>query len=140
MLTKLYRFSVFYAVLGILGGVFFREFTKFQNFTRTTSLGVVHTHAFMLGMMFFLVLIILEKLFHLHEYRRFNLFLGFYNAGLLVTIIMLIIRGILQVLNSPLTSGMNAAISGVAGIGHILLCIGLIYFFLGLKQQIRFQR
>ena len=49
-----------------------------------------------------------------------------YNGGLLVTVTMMIIRGILQVLGTSLSSGMNAAISGIAGIGHILLGVGLI--------------
>ena len=35
-------------------------------------------------------------------------------------------RGVLQVLGTSVSSGMNAAISGIAGIGHILLGVGLI--------------
>ena len=36
--------SVLYAILAMVGGVFYREFTKFNSFTAKTSLGVVHTH------------------------------------------------------------------------------------------------
>ena len=49
-----------------------------------------------------------------------------YNGGLLITVIMLMMRGVLQVLGTSVSSGMNAAISGIAGIGHILLGVGLI--------------
>ena len=39
---------------------------------------------------------------------------------------MLIVRGVIQVLETTLSSGMNAAISGMAGIGNILLGISLV--------------
>lgn len=48
--------ALLYAVLAMVGGVFYREFTKFNGFTGKTTLGVVHTHYFMLGMVFFLLL------------------------------------------------------------------------------------
>lgn len=41
-----------YAVLAMAGGVFYREFTKFNGFSAKTTLGVVHTHYFLLGMVF----------------------------------------------------------------------------------------
>ena len=37
------------------GGVFYREFTKYNGFTGMTALGKVHTHLFLLGMLVFLV-------------------------------------------------------------------------------------
>ena len=36
------------------GGVFYREFTKYNGFTGVTALGKVHTHLFLLGMLVFL--------------------------------------------------------------------------------------
>ena len=39
-----------------------------------------------------------------------------------------------QVLALPLSRGMDAAISGVAGLGHICLGAGLVVFFLSLKK------
>lgn len=42
--------SLLYAILAMVGGVFYREFTKFNGFTARTTLGVVHTHYFLLGM------------------------------------------------------------------------------------------
>lgn len=138
-MNKLYKLSASYAIIALVGGVFYREFTKFNGFTGTTTLSFVHTHAFMLGMFFFLLLMVLEKLFQLSAHPQYKKFLVFYNSGVLLTIIMLITRGIPQVLNTTLSSGMNAAISGISGIGHILLCIGLIFFFLILKKQTKQQ-
>ena len=45
--------ALLYAVLAMVGGVFYREFTKFNGFTGKTALGVVHTHYFVLGMVFY---------------------------------------------------------------------------------------
>lgn len=41
--------TLLYAILAMVGGVFYREFTKFNGFTAKTTLGVVHTHYFLLG-------------------------------------------------------------------------------------------
>ncbi len=44
--------ALLYAILAMVSGVFYREFTKFNGFTSKTTLGVVHTHYFLLGMVF----------------------------------------------------------------------------------------
>ena len=41
--------SFVYLILALISGVFYREFTKFNGFTEKTTLGVVHTHLFVLG-------------------------------------------------------------------------------------------
>ena len=55
--------ALLYAVFAMAGGVFYREFTKFNGFTAATTFSVVHTHYFLLGMVFFLLLLLLEKNF-----------------------------------------------------------------------------
>lgn len=55
--------ALLYAVLAMVGGVFYREFTKINGFTAKTTLAVVHNHYFLLGMVFFLLLVLLEKSF-----------------------------------------------------------------------------
>lgn len=44
--------ALLYAILAMAGGVFYREFTKFSGFAAKTTLSVVHTHYFLLGMVF----------------------------------------------------------------------------------------
>ena len=53
--------ALVYAVAAMIFGVFYREFTKWNHFTGQTNLSVMHTHYFMLGMFFFLILMIIEK-------------------------------------------------------------------------------
>lgn len=50
------NYSIVYAVLAMIGGVFYREFTKMNGYTAFTTLSFVHTHYFILGMIFFLIL------------------------------------------------------------------------------------
>ncbi|MEG1859418.1 MAG: DUF2871 domain-containing protein [Christensenellaceae bacterium] len=131
-MKKLLNISFIYAITALLGGVFYREFTKFNGFTGTTTLSIVHLHLLVLGMIVFLLLLIFEKLFDITQNKKFKPFLIFYNIGLLLMVIMLLIKGVTQVLGG--TS--NAMLAGIAGIGHILLAVGIILLFVMLKQQI----
>ena len=117
--------SLVYAILAAVGGVFYREFTKGFAFTGKTTLGVVHTHYVALGMIFFLLLLLLEKSFAFSNKKTNYLFIS-YHVGLNLTAIMFFVRGILQVLNTSMTNGMDMMISGIAGIGHIILGVTLI--------------
>lgn len=128
--------ALVYAILAMVGGVFYREFTKFNGFTAKTTLSVVHTHYFLLGMVFFLLLLVLEKSFSFTGPRTGRL-LAFYHVGLNLTAVMLVIRGVTQVLGTALSSGMSAAISGMAGIGHILLGVSLVLLLVQLKRAVQ---
>lgn len=112
----------------------YREFTKFNSFTAKTSLGAVHTHYFLLGMVVFLLLLLLEKNFSFTGAKTKRLLL-IYHIGLNLTAVMLVVRGVTQVLGVALSSSMSAAISGIAGIGHILLGISLVLLLLQVKRS-----
>ena len=128
-MKKMVNTSFIYAIAAMAGGVFYREFTKFNGFAGRTSLGLVHTHLFLLGMLFFLVAALLSRALPLLSHKRFRLFYGLYNAGVCVTAAMLAARGVLQVLSVPVASALDASISGIAGIGHIMTGAGLVVFF-----------
>ncbi len=134
-MKKYVNLTLVYAILAMAGGVFYREFTKFNDFTGRTALGVVHTHYFMLGMVFFLLLLLLEKNFSFTAAKTGRV-LAVYQIGLNLTAVMFVIRGVVQVLGMELSSGMDAAISGMAGIGHILLGVSLILLLVQIKRSI----
>lgn len=127
--------SLLYAILAMVGGVFYREFTKFNGFTGKTTLSVVHTHYFLLGMVFFLLLLLLEKNFSFTGAKTGRILVA-YQVGLNLTAVMFVVRGITQVLGTALSSGMDAAISGIAGIGHILLGISLVLLLMQIKRSV----
>ena len=134
-MKKYVNLTLVYAILAMAGGVFYREFTKFNDFTGRTALGVVHTHYFMLGMVFFLLLLLLEKNFSFTAAKTGRV-LAVYQIGLNLTAVMFVIRGVVQVLGMELSSGMDAAISGMVGIGHILLGVSLILLLVQIKRSI----
>ena len=125
--------ALVYAILAMVGGVFYREFTKFNGFTGTTSLGCVHTHYFALGMIGFLLLLLLEKSLSFTD-RSVGRAVAAYHVGLNVTAGMLVVRGVTQVLDIALTRGASAAISGIAGLGHIVLGVSIVLILLGVKR------
>lgn len=127
--------ALVYALLAMVGGVFYREFTKFNGFTAKTALSVVHTHYFLLGMVFFLLLLLLEKSFSFTGAKTGRV-LAVYHIGLNLTAVMLVLRGVVQVLAPTLSSGVDAAISGVAGIGHILLGVSTVLLLVQIKRSI----
>ena len=127
--------ALLYAIFAMAGGVFYREFTKFNGFTDRTTLSVVHTHYFLLGMVFFLLLLLLEKSFSFTGAKTGRI-LVVYHIGLNLTAVMFVVRGVAQVLKTPLSSGMDAAISGMAGIGHILLSVSLVLLLLQIKRSV----
>lgn len=133
-MKKLLNIGFLYAILAMAGGVFYREFTKFNGFTGRTALGVVHTHLFLLGMVMFLIAALFAARLPLGQTRLFKGFLVVYNIGVPLTVVMLLVRGIPQVLGMELSRGMDAAVSGIAGIGHILTGAGLVLFFLALRR------
>lgn len=133
---KRYFHSVLlYAGLAMAGGVFYREFTKFNGYTAKTTLSVIHTHYFMLGMVFFLLLLLLEKSFGFTGAKTGRA-LAVYHTGLNLTALLLGIRGVVQVRGMELARGLDAAISGIAGIGHILLGVGLILILLQVGRSV----
>ncbi|KXU52346.1 hypothetical protein HMPREF3037_00207 [Candidatus Stoquefichus sp. KLE1796] len=133
-MKKMIRIAFFYVILALIGGAFYREFTKFNGFTGVTVLADVHVHLMVLGVFMFMILALFVKNLPLLKEKRFSQFMIIYNIGLLLTVIMMVIRGMTQVLTMTLTSGMSAAISGMAGIGHIFLGIGLILLMITLLK------
>ncbi|EFI41454.1 DUF2871 domain-containing protein [Peptoniphilus sp. oral taxon 386] len=136
-MKKYLNFSLIYAIIAMIGGIFYREVTKWNEFSGVTVLGKVHTHLFLLGMMLFLIVALFAENNNLHEQKSFNIFIYVYNIGVAITVVMMVVRGVLQVLNILLSSKVDAAISGIAGIGHILVGVGIILLLVALKNSKR---
>ena len=124
--------SLLYAVLAMVGGVFYREFTKFMDFVdMRTQLAFLHVHLFVFGMIMFLLVSVFEKLLNISESKKMKSFMIFYNLGLCWSVAVMAVRGVMQVVGFD----GGAAVSGIAGIGHILITVGLVLFFLILIEK-----
>ena len=135
-MKKLVKTAFIYAIIAMLCGVIYREGSRFLELTEPNTWSFTHTHFFVLGMFFFLIVLILEKEFSLTKDKKFKAFYIIYNIGLIITGIMLWMRGIADITESFYNS-YDKMISGISGIGHILLGIGIILFFIILNNKIK---
>lgn len=117
-MTKKYaNTALIYSILAMIFGVFYREFTKFNSFFEKTQLSFIHTHYFVLGMIFFLILMLVEKNCMFSDSKT-NKYVLFYNIGLNISVFGLFIRGTSSILSMDMTKALNASISGISGIGY----------------------
>lgn len=123
-----------YMLVGVASGLFYRELTKMQDFPedRFTQLGLAHTHLLTLGFIVLLIVLVLEKVFTLSRSRAFTWFWWTYNAGVVLTSAMLVWHGTLTVLGHE----SSKMISGMAGLGHMLLTAGMILLFVALRTAV----
>lgn len=135
-MKKYLNVSLIYAIAAMAGGVFYREFTKLNNFIGVTMLGKVHTHLFLLGMLVFLVIALFASRTELEKTKLFRVFFPVYNVGVVLTVTMMLVRGITEVCTTPLSAGASASIAGIAGIGHILTGVGIILLLLALRKSL----
>ena len=122
-MQKYFKISTFYLILGLILGVFYREYTKLNNFTGVTNLSATHTHVLILGFMFFIIVLLLEKNFNISSIKGFKSWLITYNVSFIYFIITLVFRGILQVNNNNFVG-----LSHIAGLAHVILGISLCWF------------
>lgn len=128
-------FAAFASMLaGVASGLFYREFTKLNDFPEgaPTQLGLVHTHLLVLGFVVYLIVLLLERAFTLSASRLFGWFFWLYTAGLVLTSAMLLWHGSLTVLGLE----SSKMIAGVAGLGHMLLTAGMVLLFLALRKRL----
>ena len=136
MIKKLLNTAFTYTVIALVAGVGYREYTKMIDFTGETNLSLLHTHLFTLGMLFFLLVLALEVTLKVSQQKFFNGFFVTYNIGLILTTIMMAVRGFLQTQGGEISKAMDASVSGISGVGHILLSVGLVLFFISLKRAV----
>jgi len=55
-------------------------------------------------------------------------------------VLMLVIRGIMQVQNMNISNEINAMVSGIAGLSHIGITIALVMLLLSIKKRISCQK
>ncbi|GAA5211639.1 DUF2871 domain-containing protein [Microbacterium kyungheense] len=134
-MRKLYYAAFAYMIAGVASGLFYREFTKLNDFPEggSTQLGVAHTHLLTLGFVVLLIVLVLEKVFTLSASKLFTWFFWVYNAGVVATSAMLVWHGSLTVLGQE----SSKMIAGIAGAGHILLTAGMVLLFLALGTALR---
>ncbi len=128
-MKKMYYISITYLIIGLFMGLFNHEVAYYTNFTGTTTLSYFHAHAIILGSALFFIIPIFMKVFSVNKHKNFKKFMIFYNLGLSMSLFFMAARGIYQLFMLQIPSFIDHMIGGLAGIGHILLTIGLCFLF-----------
>lgn len=135
-MKKYIKYAFVFLALGLACGVFYREFSKAYGVVNAyTTLGLVHPHFLVLGVAFVLIIGLVADKLKKHGNKLFKWAFAIYSAGVLGSGIMLLARGVLDVLAKSeevlytVSSGANGAISGVSGIFHAVLGVGIVLIF-----------
>lgn len=134
-MKKIMNASIVYFLLAMIGGVFYREFTKWNGYTAPTTLGVLHVHLLVLGTVVFLLIAVIAKITDLENNSLFKKFFVTYNIALPVMVLMLLARGIVQVLDIEIGKMGNGMLSGFAGLSHIGIMIAFIFLLFAIKKE-----
>lgn len=129
--------SFSFLIMGLLGGVFYREFTKIYDFTDPGHLGKIHVHTLVLGFITLLILYAIVKNYSEEQIRVLKKPVHIYIAGLIFTLASMALIGIYEVVSMGQEVVKQAALDGISGLGHIVLSVGLVWILL---TVIRFEK
>ena len=116
-MKKLINTAFVYALGAMAAGVFFREVTRMLNYTSRTYLSLAHGHLFLL------IVALLSKFIDFAETGSFRKAYLVYNVGLIWTVALFLVHGWMEVQGMEV----GAMIAGIAGLGHILWGVGLVW-------------
>lgn len=135
-MKKYIKYAVVFLALGLVCGVFYREFSKAYGVVNVyTTLGLAHPHFLVLGVAFPLLIGLVNEKLGNRGGKLFRWAFPLYSVGVLGAGLMLVARGILDVLAKSekivyaVSNGANGAIAGISGIFHAVLGVGLVLIF-----------
>ena len=135
-MKRIINTAIVYFIFAMAGGVFYREFTKWNGYTEPTTLGVLHVHLLVMGTLLFLITALFAKVTMLAENLLFKKFFVLYNIALPAMVVMMLIRGIVQVLGIELGKMGNGMLSGLAGLSHIGMMIAFFLLLFAIKREL----
>ncbi len=128
-MKSMYTLSIAYLAFGLFAGLFHHEAAYWTHFEGFSVLSRVHAHALVLGAAVFLLMPVLMKTFEIQKQKSFGWFVGLYNVGLVMTLGFMTARGVYQLFRLPMPSFADHMIGGLAGIGHVILTVGVGFLF-----------
>ncbi|MBU3812783.1 MAG: DUF2871 domain-containing protein [Candidatus Niameybacter stercoravium] len=124
-MKKYFNASMAYLILGLIAGVFYREFTRMAEFTGQTVLKGLHTHILVLGFLFFIIVLLLDKNFGFSKMKGSKAWFISYNVSMVYFIATMVARGVAQVRGIEVSG-----LSHIAGLAHALFGAALVWFII----------
>lgn len=134
-MKKYFNGALIYAICALICGFFYRELTKANGFTDKTMLSKAHVHLFALGTVVYLIIALFSLIRDLSGSKFLFIAQIVYNIGIATTCVMMMVRGVTEVLGMELSSAANGAISGIAGLCHMCAGVGIILMLISLKKK-----
>lgn len=114
-------------VLGLVSGMFSRYYLEAMHFDGDSQLDLLHFHILALGMLVSLVWLALDGVYNLSRNKKwFNLAFWHYNSGVILTLLSMVLIGVHQATGATSVPSM---LTGISGLGHVVLTAGLCMFF-----------
>lgn len=126
--------AIVFLFMGLIGGVFYREFTRLFEWQNETVLSLVHVHLLSLGFLTLLVIYSIIKNSNLNL-NRLTFSLKLYITGLIWTVVSFMVRGIYSITSPNINLFRDEFLSKFAGLGHILLGVGIVLIFLNILNN-----
>lgn len=131
---NIFKIAISFLLMGLIGGVFYREFVKFYKWQGPTSLSFIHVHWLVLGFIFLMMVYMLARLVDL-DIRSIGLQVKLYISGLVLTVVCMLVKGIYQITSGGLDLFPRAALAGISGLGHMLVGTGMVWLLVRMIPQ-----
>lgn len=120
-MKKLFKTFLTFLILALGVEVVILISTKIVGWNNFESgrpfLAAVHVHLMVLGAIFFLIQMILEKLFNITKAKNYNLFYIIYLVGFSLFLSVLLYKGFAQIFEFSVIRGITEAIPAIAHTG-----------------------
>lgn len=113
--------------MGLIGGVFYREFTKLYQYDAPTHPSKLHVHTLVLGFLTLLLLYVLVRRYDNALLKGLRRPFYIYMTGLVWSIVAMTVFGIWEVVSQGNATVNIKALEGISGLGHIILSVGLVW-------------
>lgn len=126
--------SFTFLIMGLIGGVFYREFTKFYNYQAENHLSKLHVHVLVLGFLLMMLVYMVSKKYDVKRILGLKKPIYVFVSGFAFTVINMALFGIYEVVSQGKDIVSKPAIEGLSGIGHIVLAMGLVWTLVKIFQ------
>lgn len=126
--------AIVFLFMGLIGGVFYREFTVLYGWQNKTALSLVHVHLLGLGFLTFLVIYSIIKN-NSYLLNKLSFPLKVYITGLILLVVSFMVRGIYTITSQDTILFKDVYLSKFAGLAHILLGLGIVLVFLNILNN-----
>lgn len=127
--------SYTFLVMGLIAGVFYREFTKFYKYSDNNHLSKLHVHVLALGFLPMMILYLVVKEYDVKKNLSLRKPLYVFVSGFTFTIVNITLFWIFEIVSASRPIVNKAALKGLSGLGHIFLAIGIVWMVVKIFQN-----